>query len=58
MKDLQPGPYVVLMEDDLIHTDETPECDDPTCSCHGEQSSVEINLLYEDVTSSVDLDPS
>ena len=58
MKDLQPGPSVVLMEDDLIHTDDNSECEDPTCSCHGEQSSVEIVLSYEDVTASVELDPS
>ena len=53
---LEPGPYVVLMEDELIHTDESPECDDPTCSCHGEQSSVEIVLLYEDITAQVQLE--
>jgi hypothetical protein len=51
----QPGPYVVIMEDDLIHTDEHPECDDPTCYCHGEQSHVAIVLQYEDLTPTVDL---
>ena len=57
-EDLRPGPYVVLMEDELIHTDEHTECDDLTCPCHGEQSSVELIVSYEDVTESVDLNPS
>ena len=55
---LEPGPYVVLMEDELIHTDEHPECDDPTCYCHGESSSVELIIAYEDVTATVELNPS
>lgn len=57
-EDLHIGPYVVLMEDDPIHTDENPECDDPTCLCHGEQSTVVLVVAYEDVTAGVDLNPS
>ncbi len=31
----QSQPLVVLMEDDLIHTTESPFCSlDPTCFCH------------------------
>jgi len=29
----QPQPLVVLMEDDLIHTPESPFCSDTTCPC-------------------------
>lgn len=25
---------IVLMEDPIIHTNEHPICDDPTCPCH------------------------
>ena len=27
-------PLIVLMEDEVIHTDDHPFCDDPTCGCH------------------------
>ncbi|SRR6266496_3248869 len=27
-------PLVVIMEDDIIHSDETPFCSDSTCPCH------------------------
>ncbi|SRR6266496_376948 len=27
-------PLVVIMEDDLVHSDETPFCSDSTCPCH------------------------
>ena len=27
-------PILIPMEDDLIHTDERPFCDDTTCPCH------------------------
>jgi len=27
---------LVEMEDELLHTDESPVCDDPTCPCHCE----------------------
>jgi hypothetical protein len=30
----QQQPFLVLMEDPIIHTTEHPFCGDPTCSCH------------------------
>lgn len=56
MMTFSPGPYVVLMEDDLVHTDEHPKCEGPTCPCHGGQSSVVIVLVCEDVTAQVQLE--
>lgn len=38
-------PIVIPMEDDLVHTDENPVCDDPTCPCHeGEQEESEFRV--------------
>lgn len=31
--DAHSQPIVIPMEDDLIHTSETPFCSDPTCPC-------------------------
>lgn len=28
------NPIIIPMEDDLVHTDEHPFCDDPACGCH------------------------
>jgi len=28
------APIIIPMEDDLVHTDEHPFCDDPACGCH------------------------
>jgi hypothetical protein len=28
------NPILIPMEDDLLHTNEHPFCDDPTCGCH------------------------
>lgn len=39
----QQTPLVVLMEDDLIHTDEHPYCSDRTCPCH---RNSELDLEY------------
>ncbi len=36
-EDIHPGlalGLVVLMEDEIIHTDEHPVCSDSTCPCH------------------------
>ena len=30
-------PYLVLMEDLIIHTDTHPFCPDPSCPCHVDQ---------------------
>lgn len=32
-------PIVIVMEDEIIHTDAHPVCDDPTCPCHAPQSN-------------------
>ncbi len=31
-------PIVIPMEDDLLHTQENPYCDDPACPCHTAQA--------------------
>jgi hypothetical protein len=33
---------IVIMEDPIIHTDEHPECDDPTCPCHEQEDREEL----------------
>lgn len=33
-------PIAIPMEDDPVHTDEYPFCDDPTCSCHEDQTLI------------------
>jgi hypothetical protein len=37
--------YLVLMEDPIIHTEEQPVCDDPTCIC----AQCEYDLLRYEV---------
>jgi len=37
-------PYIVLMEDPIIHTDSAPFCSDPSCPCH-----TDSELIYEHV---------
>ena len=40
-------PYIVLMEDPIIHTDDHPFCSDPTCECHSDQAAIdEMNDLF------------
>lgn len=38
------GKFPVLMEDEPLHTDEHPFCDDPTCPCHDEEDYQEVVL--------------
>ncbi len=33
----QSEPIVILMEDDILHTQSHPFCSDPTCPCHEDQ---------------------
>ena len=40
------NPLVVLMEDEIIHTDEHPECDDPDCICHWERATQNEADIY------------
>jgi hypothetical protein len=35
----------VIMEDEIVHDDDHPECDDPTCPCHADTSSVDPDLV-------------
>ena len=35
-------PFIIPMEDDLVHTEHDPFCSDPTCSCHED-----LDLLEE-----------
>jgi hypothetical protein len=32
----QDRPITILVEDDILHTQESPFCDHPTCPCHDE----------------------
>ena len=41
MKQSQFTPYVVIMEDPIIHTDEQPFCSDPHCPCHDDAEETE-----------------
>ena len=34
-------PYVVLMEDPIIHTDDRPFCWDAGCPCHCDEAAVD-----------------
>ncbi len=34
-------PYVVIMEDPIIHTDLHPFCSDLTCSCHDDPEEMD-----------------
>ena len=34
MANCQQQPFLVLMEDPILHTTEPPFCGDPTCGCH------------------------
>lgn len=36
------APILIPMEDELIHTDEHPFCDDPSCGCHDD-----VELIME-----------
>lgn len=40
-------PYVVIMEDPIVHTDDRPFCWDMTCPCH--QDEAEIDKLNDQV---------
>lgn len=40
------APLVVLMEDEIIHTDDNPECDDPDCICHWERATQNEADIY------------
>lgn len=33
-------PIPIEMEDDPVHTSDQPFCDDPTCSCHEDQTLI------------------
>ena len=35
------NPIAIPMEDELIHTDEHPYCDDPTCPCQDELAELD-----------------
>jgi hypothetical protein len=37
VSDEEPRP-VVRMQDDILHTVEQPECNDPCCICHEEEA--------------------
>jgi hypothetical protein len=40
-------PIIIPMEDDLIHTNEHPICDDPTCPCHEYQIGDRVQIMVE-----------
>src|SRR5260370_33207177 len=42
-------PLIVLMEDEIIHTDDHPFCSiDPTCGCHEDPELIaEVNVAVE-----------
>ena len=42
-------PIVIPMEDDLVHTADSPFCSDPSCPCHDDPTLIaEANVLYQD----------
>lgn len=42
-------PIVIPMEDNLVHTANSPFCSDPTCPCHDDPDLIaEANVLYQD----------
>ena len=45
---IQP-PIVIPMEDDQVHTSDSPFCSDPTCPCHSDSLLLaEVCQQYED----------
>lgn len=36
---------IVWMEDELVHTDQHPQCADPTCPCWLEEAGVTVSLV-------------
>lgn len=43
-----PAPIVIPMEDELVHTADTPFCSDSTCPCHSDPDLIaEVNEQYE-----------
>jgi hypothetical protein len=37
-------PIVIPMEDELIHTQERPYCNDPACPCHKPEKELTTNV--------------
>ncbi len=42
-------PYIVLMEDPILHTDDQPFCFcDPDCPCHEDQAAIQtVNMWVQ-----------
>ena len=48
---------VVIMEDELVHTDEHPKCSDQTCPCHDEPEPMDDDYINLSARSVAETEP-